>query len=161
VLTAMRAGVRVVALVEAAKGGIVLLAGLGLLTLVHRDVQAIAERAVRFSHLNPASRYPRIFLDAATNMTDARLWFLAAAAAMYAVVRGVEAYGLWRERRWAEWFAMASGALYLPVEIYELLFRFSMVKVVILTTNVVVVACMAYALLQRRSARQAALDDGL
>jgi uncharacterized membrane protein (DUF2068 family) len=56
---------------------------------------------------------------------------------------------------------MASGALYLPVEIYELLFRFSMVKVVILTTNVVVVACMAYALLQRRSARQAALDDGL
>ncbi len=39
---------------------------------------------------------------------------------VYSGARSVEAYGLWFERRWAEWFALISGAIYLPVEIYEL-----------------------------------------
>ena len=70
-----------VALVEAAKGLLVLLAGFGLLALIHRDVQAVAERLVWHSHLNPAGKYPRIFLDAAQKMTDARLWLFASFAA--------------------------------------------------------------------------------
>lgn len=145
-------GVRAVALVEAAKAALVLLAGFGLLTLIHRDVQAVAEHLVRVSHLNPASKYPRIFIEAADNVTDARLWFFAGLAALYAGVRAVEAYGLWRERRWAEWFALASGGIYLPVEIYELVRRPSWLKVAILVTNAAVVAYMAYAL--RHSAEQ-------
>jgi uncharacterized membrane protein (DUF2068 family) len=140
-------GVRTVAIFEAAKGTLVLLAGLGVLSLLHRDVQAIAERLVRSSHLNPASRYPHIFLDAASRVTDARLWALAAAAGLYSAIRGIEAYGLWKERRWAEWFALVSGALYVPVEIYEVFHRFTWVKVAVLTTNVAIVAYMAYALL--------------
>jgi uncharacterized membrane protein (DUF2068 family) len=140
-------GVRAIALFEAAKGALVLLAGLGLLALVHRDVQAFAERLVRVSHLDPASRYPRIFIDAASRVTDARLWLLAGAATAYALVRGVEAYGLWFERRWAEWFALVSAGLYVPVEVYELLHHASWAKATLLMTNVLVVAYLAYALM--------------
>jgi uncharacterized membrane protein (DUF2068 family) len=139
-------GVRAIALFEAAKGSLVLLAGLGLLSLIHRDVQAFAERVIRHSHLNPASHYPQIFVEAASRVTDTHLWLLAAAAAIYAVVRGVEAYGLWYERRWAEWFALIAGALYVPVEIYELIHRLSGFKVAVLATNLVIVAYMAYTL---------------
>jgi uncharacterized membrane protein (DUF2068 family) len=135
-----------VALVEAAKGLLVLLAGFGLLALIHRDVQAVAERLVWHSHLNPAGKYPRIFLDAAQKMTDARLWLFASFAAIYSLVRSVEAYGLWYERRWAEWFALASGAIYVPVEVYELFHRFTWLKVGVLATNLGIVAYMAYAL---------------
>src|SRR5574342_521664 len=53
-------GVRIVAAVEAGKGALVLAAGLELFALVHRDVQAVAERIVEHFHFNPASRYPRI-----------------------------------------------------------------------------------------------------
>ena len=70
-------GIRAIAIHEAAKGALVLLAGFGLLGLLHRDVEALAERLVTFSHLNPASKYPRIFLDAATRVTDTQLWWLA------------------------------------------------------------------------------------
>lgn len=38
-------------------------------------------------------------------------------------MRFVEAYGLWRERRWANWLAAISEGIYLPVEIYELFAR--------------------------------------
>src|SRR5262245_34773755 len=109
-------GMRMVALLEAVKGAVVLLAGLGLLALIHRDVEAIAERLVELSHLDPASKYPRIFIDAASKVTDGRLWFLAAAAGAYSIVRLVEAWGLWYERRWAEWLALVAGGLYIPVE---------------------------------------------
>ena len=44
-------GIRFVAVFEAAKGLIVIAAGFGLLGLLHRDVQAIAEELLRHFHL--------------------------------------------------------------------------------------------------------------
>lgn len=106
------AGLRAVALVELAKGLLVLLAGCGLLSLLHRDAGQAAEELVRLFHLNPASATPRIFIEAAARLTDARLWTLAAAAAGYALLRLVEAWGLWRGAAWAEWFGALTGAVY-------------------------------------------------
>jgi uncharacterized membrane protein (DUF2068 family) len=136
-----------VAVFEAAKGMLVLLVGVGLLSLIHRDVEAIAERLVRMGHLNPASHYPEVFIDAASHVTDGRLWAMAGAAALYSLVRVVEAYGLWHERRWAEWFALVAGGLYLPIELFEVFHRWSWLKLGILITNLAIVAYMAYALL--------------
>src|ERR1043165_8860815 len=74
------AGVRAIAFFEAVKGALVLVAGFGLLALVHRDLEDLAERLVRHSHLNPASHYPRIFIEAAARTDDARLRTLRAMA---------------------------------------------------------------------------------
>jgi len=73
-----KAGLRILALLEGAKGMLVLAAGLGLFALAHRDVQALAEELVKHFHLNPARRFPRIFLHLAANLADRRLWVLAA-----------------------------------------------------------------------------------
>lgn len=132
-------GLRLVALLEAAKGAVVVIAGFGLMALVHRDVQAVAEDIVRHLHINPARHFPHIFLDAAAAATDARLWTLALAAMLYAIIRFAEAFGLWREQSWAEWFGIFSGAIYLPLEVYELTVRVSVIKVCILLVNLVVV----------------------
>jgi len=132
-------GIRLVALLEAAKGAVVILAGFGLMALVHRDVQAVAENIVRHLHINPARHLPHIFLDAAAAATDARLWAMALAALLYAIIRFAEAYGLWREQAWAEWFGIISGSLYLPVEVYELTVHVSVIKVCILLVNLIVV----------------------
>jgi len=79
-VTDSRIGLRTIALFEAAKGLVVLLAGSGLLLLVHRDVQAMAEQLVSHLHLDPAKRYPRIFLHIVTGATPARLRLLALGA---------------------------------------------------------------------------------
>jgi uncharacterized membrane protein (DUF2068 family) len=133
-------GVRVIAVFEAFKGALVLAAGLGLLSLVHHDVQAFAERLVRHSHLDPAHHYPRIFIQAASHMKDSRLRSLAALALLYATVRFVEAYGLWHVRAWAEWFAIISGSVYIPIEIYELFHRTTWMRALVLATNLAIVA---------------------
>ena len=136
-------GVRSVAIIEGVKGLLVLLVGFGLLSLVHRNVERFVVGLVRHIHLNPASRYPHIFIEAAANATDARLWFLSLAALLYAAVRFVEAYGLWCQRQWAEVFAVVTGAIYLPVEIYGLVEHVNSVRMVIFTANSLIVAYLS------------------
>ena len=146
----LRSTIRVVALFEAFKGLVVLLAGSGLLTLVHKDVYEIAVVLIRHAHLNPASHYPQIFLDAAAQVNDGRLMLLAVGAAVYAVVRLIEAYGLYFERSWAEVLAAASGAIYVPFEVYGLVHRPSWHHAALLIVNLVIVAVMLYSLARRR-----------
>jgi uncharacterized membrane protein (DUF2068 family) len=140
--------IRAVALIEAAKGTLVLLTGFGALSLVHHDVQRLAEQLVGHLHLDPAKHFPRIFIDAAARLTDSRLWILATLAATYGLVRFIEAYGLWNERRWAEWFAAISGGIYIPFELYELLQSVTLLSVAALMVNVLVVGIMIRALLR-------------
>jgi uncharacterized membrane protein (DUF2068 family) len=144
VVKEIAAGVRAVAFFEALKGVLVLVAGFGLLALVHRDLEDLAERLVRHSHLDPASHYPRVFIEAAARTSDARLRTLAALAFAYSCVRFVESYGLWRMRAWAEWFAIISGCIYLPVELYELVERPTLIKAGVLVVNAFIVAYLLY-----------------
>jgi uncharacterized membrane protein (DUF2068 family) len=143
----LRSTVRAVALFEAAKGTLVLLAGFGTLSLVHHDAQRFAEQLLGHLHLNPAKHYPRIFIDTAAHLTDAHLWVLATLAAVYGIVRFVEAYGLWRGRRWAEWIAAVSGGIYIPFELYELFQGLSWLSLGALVVNVLIVGLMINALL--------------
>ena len=133
-------GVRTVAVFEATKGALVLVAGFGLLSLAHQGAQDLAEQIVKRLHLNLARDHPRILLDAATHLSNSRLQMLACAALLYSAMRFIEAYGLWRMRAWAEWFAILSGAVYLPVEIYELARHATAVRAAVLAVNAVLVA---------------------
>ena len=151
-------GLRAVAAFEAAKGTVVLLAGFGLLSLMGRDIEAFVEQLVAHLHLNPAKGYPRIFLDAAANITNTRLWWLAAFALLYAAIRWIEAVGLWLEKRWAEWFAVLSGAIYVPAELYELARGANALKLVLLGINICIVAYMIRALRSTRHDRSSARD---
>lgn len=143
-----RFGLKLVAGIEAAKGVLVLAAGLGLFELMHRDVQAAAERLVRNFHLNPASHYPRVFLEAMTRVDNAHLRFLAVGAFSYALVRFIESFGLWGGRRWAEWFGVLSGCIYLPLEIYTLFEGITWPRMTLFCANCIVVGYLASVLLR-------------
>ncbi|HUL73731.1 MAG TPA: DUF2127 domain-containing protein [Vicinamibacterales bacterium] len=137
------ATLRLIAIFEAAKGIVVLAAGSGLLLLVHRDLQSLADRIVRHFHLNPASRESRILYRALTQATPGQLKWLAAAAVAYAVFRFAEAWGLWRARRWAEWLGAVTGLFYVPFEIFSFIRQPRPVPVVALAINLAIVFVLA------------------
>jgi uncharacterized membrane protein (DUF2068 family) len=141
-------GLHIVALFEGAKGLLVLVVGFGLLSFIHRDVHEAAVRLVRHLHLNPASHYPQIFLDLTVRVSDTKLWSIAIAAFLYCVVRMVEAAGLWLRKSWAEWFAVVTGGLYIPVEIFEVARRVTWPRVTVLVVNLGVVAYLLYVLIK-------------
>lgn len=142
-----------VAAFEAFKGVTVLLAATGLLALMHQDLHDSAAKFIEHLHLNPASHYPSIFIDAAGSLAGPRLLLLALGAAVYSAVRLIEAYGLFRGRAWAEWLAALSGAIYIPPEIYGLLRTRSALGMALLVLNVSVVAIVARSLARRRGHR--------
>ncbi|MGD1076391.1 MAG: DUF2127 domain-containing protein [Thermodesulfovibrionales bacterium] len=152
-----KGGLRVVALFEAAKGLLVLFVGFGVLAFIHKDLHLAAEQLVRHFHLNPASRYPQIFIDAAEHLTDRYLWALAFSALLYSVVRIVEAYGLWHQQQWAEWFGLLTGAIYIPVELVEIVRGTTWPKVTVLVINAGIVGYLAYILLRSRHGRETCL----
>jgi uncharacterized membrane protein (DUF2068 family) len=133
-----------VATVEFIKGLTVLLAGFGVLSLVHRDAWDVAESFLEWLHVSPDAHYAQVFLNLADQVTDSRLWFVAGGAIAYSSLRFAEAYGLWFERIWAEWLALVSGALYLPFEIYEIIRRPDAIRIAIFLINLAVVLYMVY-----------------
>jgi len=137
-------GVKSIAIFEASKGLLVLLVGFGLLHFVHHDLQTFAEKLVRLGHLNPARYYPRVFIDAASRTSDARLKVLAAMAFLYSIVRFVEAYGLWHLRSWGQWFAIISGGIYIPLEVFEIAKHASGLRVLALLANIAIVGYLLY-----------------
>ena len=149
-MSSHKKGLRTIAVLEAFKGAIVLVIGFGLLSFLGRDAEDFAEHLVNRLHLNPAHHYPQIFIQAMGDVTDSGLWLLAGLAAFYSAVRFFEAYGLWYQRRWAEWLAALSGGVYVPVEIYEIAHRASWLKVGALVVNLAIVAYMVWLLTENR-----------
>ncbi|HSE26418.1 MAG TPA: DUF2127 domain-containing protein [Pyrinomonadaceae bacterium] len=137
-------GLRVVATFEASKGILVLLVGLGIFSLVHHSAQNTGEAVVQHFHLNFLREHPRILIYAATHLDNSHLRLLAVIALVYVIIRFIEAYGLWHMRNWAEWFAIVSGGVYLPFEMYELIRHPTVVKTVILVLNAGIVAYLVY-----------------
>lgn len=143
-------GLHVVALFEGAKGLLVLLVGFELLTYIHKDINEAAMHLLKHLHLNPASHYPRIFLDLMEHIDDSKLWSMALAAAMYFVVRMIEAFGLWLRKTWAEWFAVLTGSMYIPVEIYEVAIKVTWPRITVLVVNIGVVSYLLFVLIKDR-----------
>ena len=139
-------GLRAVAILEACKGTVSLLVGCGLHMLAGHNFHQLAESIVARLHMNPASHLPSIFIHAASGLTDARVTLVAIGALVYSLIRLVEAYGLWNGLVWTEWFALLSGAIYLPFEIYEMIFHTSLLGVGAFLINICIVGYMAYSL---------------
>lgn len=146
-------GVRLIALFEAFKGGLVLVVGLGLLSLVHRDIETLAMDLMRYLQIDPTRHYPQAVLAAASHVDAARLYLLAALAFGYALLRFVEAWGLWHMRTWGEWLAILSGGIYLPFELYEVFQEVTWLRVGVLLVNAAVVAYLVRVRLVSRDAQ--------
>jgi uncharacterized membrane protein (DUF2068 family) len=69
----------------------------------------------------------------------------ALAVGAYAILEGVEAVGLWFQRRWAEYLTLIATAAFLPFEVRELIDRITAFRVIGFLLNVAVVVYLLYA----------------
>ncbi len=135
-----------VAVLEALKGALALLAAYVLISMIHRDVdfESAAESILFFLHLSPGHRLSQAFLHAADKMSDVNVMLIAGLAGAYALLRFLEGYGLWRQRAWAEWLAIISGCVYIPFEVYKIVRHPNAFHWALLGINIVVVLYIAW-----------------
>ncbi|MBV9073156.1 MAG: DUF2127 domain-containing protein [Acidobacteria bacterium] len=139
------AGLRAVALLELLKGTLALAGGAALLTQLHKDLGDVVENILEALHLNPDHRIFQHMIDAAGRIDERRIVELFFVAIGYAIIRSIEAYGLWNARAWAEWFAIVSGSAYFPWEILEVIKHpHHPLRWAVLGVNILVVLYMIY-----------------
>ena len=63
---------------------------------------------------------------------------------LYATSQFVEAGGLWFMQRWGEYFAVIVTSLFLPIEIYELTERVTVLRILLLTVNIAAVVWLIW-----------------
>ena len=132
---------RTIALMEFAKGVAVLAAAISLYWVDPADVVGAF---LDFLHISPDHHLAQLLLRSADNLNNASMWSVVLVACVYSGLRFAESFGLWREKAWAEWIALVSGAIYIPFEAYKLAHRVSLLHVSILLINIAVVAYMFY-----------------
>ncbi len=86
-------------------------------------------------------------LDDAFTTSSSHLHLLGAVLLVYGAIEGVEAVGLWYQRRWAEYLTFLVTTSLLPLEIYEIVNRVSVFKLIAFLINAAVVV---YLLLAKR-----------
>ena len=136
-------GVRAVAIFEAGKGLLALVAGSGLLLLWNDGLQAVSKNLLRHLHLNPGRKHGNVLWEALASTSPGHLHLIAIGVLCYALVRFVEAGGLWYDRRWAEWLGVLSGGIYVPFEVRELLLQPGALSITLLSLNMLIVFYLA------------------
>ena len=84
-------------------------------------------------------------IDKLFTLQSSRLHLFATVILAYAAIEGIEAVGLWYQRRWAEYLTFLVTASLLPLEVYELANRLSPLKILAFIINVAVVVYLLFA----------------
>jgi uncharacterized membrane protein (DUF2068 family) len=142
-------GLRLIALFKFFKATLLIAVGLGALQLLHPDVAASAQRWATAFATSSDRRLLQHLLARAAGLSPAHLELVALAAFLYAGLFATEGVGLWLGLRWAEYLTAVATASFLPIEVFELTQRLTIIRVTALLLNLLVVGYLIYRL--RRS----------
>ena len=112
--------------------------GVGALRLLHKDVADVLTRFAEHMRFNPESRFVNFLLDRASLITDQQLWRIGAVVFIYAGLDMIEGIGLYLEQTWAEYLTLVITASFLPLEVFEVYRRITIIRVSLLVVNALV-----------------------
>jgi uncharacterized membrane protein (DUF2068 family) len=113
-----------------------------------RDVFYRIVNAVQGTNTSPAHPAQHGFLHTVEHLFTLRsstLYAVGVAAALYALLEGAEAVGLWYQKRWAEYLTFLATLVFMPYEIYELSRSVTPLKVAALVVNVLIAFYLLFA----------------
>jgi len=140
-------GLHVIALLEASKAMLALLAATGLEMLGPQPLRDGVNALIRRFSLDPDHGA----LPSLLNMISPDAVHLAAAAMIgYGLLHLVEAWGLWKAKAWASWLGCLTASIYLPFDIYAVLRHPGWASWSVLAINLIVVYVLARDLRKRR-----------
>jgi uncharacterized membrane protein (DUF2068 family) len=131
---------RVIAIFKLLKAALFVAAGVGVLHLFNKDVGARVEHLLNHLHVDPDNRHARELIDQIGRLTNTNLKLagISAVSFFYAGLFGTEGIGLFLRKRWAEWFVVIVTGSLLPVEIFEIAHKVSVIKFLLTLLNLMI-----------------------
>jgi uncharacterized membrane protein (DUF2068 family) len=146
-------GIVLIGLFKLVKAILLIAAGIGALNLLHKNVADSVTQWINVLRVDPDNRFIHRILTRVFALTPAQLKALSVGTFFYAALLSTEGIGLLMQKHWAEYFTVITTAALIPLEVYELIERFTIAKVVILSANVAIVGYLIARLRVRRSSR--------
>ncbi len=147
-------GLRSIALTEFLKGTGAIGAAVLLLLHPHASYGHLAERVLHAFHIHLNSIVATEVISWARRIDIRHIHIAVIFAFVYAGLRFLEGWGLWRVKTWAEWFGFLNGSLYLPIELIEIYRHYTGVKLTILIINIIVVLYLGWEIYKGRREKQ-------
>jgi uncharacterized membrane protein (DUF2068 family) len=121
------------------KGSFLLLVAFGVYKLAGKDLGDQFDSLLHFLKFDPERKFFSAVGRWLDTITATNVRWVATGALLYSLFSLVEAGGLILRVSWAGWMAIGESAFFIPIEIYELVHRFSMTVFVILILNIFMV----------------------
>lgn len=125
------------------KGVALLIAGFGLLRLLHRDVAEVTRHWIDVLRVDPDNRFIHRALLRVFKVTPKQLKELSAGTFIYSAIFLTEGTGLLARKHWAEYMTLISTGLFIPLEGYEIYRHFTWLKLAVTVINVLIVWYLA------------------
>ena len=135
---------RLIATSKFLKVALLIVTGVGIFKLSHKDLACALEHWIAMLGLNPGNQFVEAALTKAANLTPHKVKLLGAGSFIYAGLFLTEGVGLWLASRWGEWLTVIITSSLVPVEIYEIFHHLSVIKILVLITNLAIVAYLVY-----------------
>ena len=107
--------------------------------LSDNDLPYEYRRLLHFLRVNPESKFFSDLAKQVAQLTEVKVLHVAAGTLLYSLFSLVEGVGLMFRVSWAGWLAIGESAFFIPIEVYELIHRFSKTVLGILALNIVIV----------------------
>jgi uncharacterized membrane protein (DUF2068 family) len=128
-----------IALFKLIKGVLLIIAGIGALKLLHRDVAETVSHWIDILRVDPDNRLIHSLLARVVSVTPKQLEAASAGTFIYAALLLTEGTGLLLRKRWAEYFTIITTAGLIPLEVYEIHRHLTAAKIVVLLLNIAIV----------------------
>lgn len=141
------AGLRAIALFEAGKGVLALGSAAALVAVGPVALkQTIAALLAGLRLMEAGDTRPSLLDRITTETVDVAVVVIL----VYAIMRLIEGWGLWRHQAWASWLGCIGAAAYVPFEIYALWRHPDWLTWGVLLLNLLIVAVLARDIARRR-----------
>jgi uncharacterized membrane protein (DUF2068 family) len=146
-----RRGLMLIGVMKLLKGIGLLVLGVGVLSLMHRDAEETVRGWVEFLRVDSHGRLVDRLLEKVAGISPRTLRRLGVGTLLYAAVFATEGIGLLFAKPWAEYMTTGVTVSFLPIEAYEFFKHPSVVKAVVTLINVAVVVYLVLEIRRRRS----------
>jgi uncharacterized membrane protein (DUF2068 family) len=127
-----------IAAFKLAQAALFIAIGVGALRLVGKDVADLLLRLADHLRFNPESKLVNFVLDRAAFIDDRMLRRIGEVGFIYAALDLAEGTGLYLEKVWGEYMTLIITGSFLPLEVFELFRRITLVRSGLLVINALV-----------------------
>src|SRR5438105_1495679 len=128
----------VIIFIKLLKAALLLLLAAGVYSLTDNNLPAEFQKLLMFLHLDPEKRFFVALADRVAEITPANLKWLSAGSVVYGAFMLLQAGGLMLRVGWAGWLAIGESAFFVPIELYELVYRPSLIVLSVSMLNMVI-----------------------